>query len=246
MPSRPYDNVVRITSLLLWVPHAVGILINSIDNTPANQVKHLCYSILCIATTFFVSRRFTGDVLMLTMFFIGLLSELLVIGYTPSTEYFVPRNGWVIISGVQGLIAGILCKSKDSQEGRFHEVHSLGERMHVITPFTVGIWCAYVLMNGLGGLVQVFSSVFFCLALVGYGVIAYRALSWSGVFDMDLIAVVNHMFTTSFGVVFLVLLVTFVVVSYLAIPFAASLLELNGVLSSLGILVELVVYDNAA
>merc|ERR1712146_872100 len=128
--------------------------------------------------------------------------------------------------------------------GRYFEFHTMAERLYLVTPFTVGIWSAYLFMMGLEGFMSVISSVFFCLALVGYSVLGWRVLAWSGVLDMDLIEVVNHVFTTSFGVVFAGLVAAFVIVSYLAVPFATSLVQLNGVLSSLGILVEIVVYDN--
>lgn len=249
MPSRfdaaSLENVVKITSLLLWVPHIAGLVYNSIDAPFSAQLSTVAFGAVVFASTVVAAQKANGEMLMLVMFFTGLASELLSMGATESHNYVVPRNGWVVISGIQGLIAGILCKAKDMIDGRYFEYHTIAERLYLVTPFTVGIWSAYIFLMGFSGFMQVISSVFFCLALVGYGVIAWRICAWSGVLDMDLIQVVNHIFTTSFGVVFIGFVLTFVCVSYLAVPFVQSLLQLNGVLSSMGILVEMLVYDNA-
>uniref|UniRef100_A0A7S1QUL0 Uncharacterized protein n=1 Tax=Neobodo designis TaxID=312471 RepID=A0A7S1QUL0_NEODS len=240
------ENVVQFTSLLLWLPHLAGLAYNCIDAANSQRIMTAVFAAVIYTATVVAAKRAHGDALMLIMFCAGLGSELLGAGASDSTDYYVSRNTWIGISAVQGLFAGILCKAKDMMDGRYFEFHTIGERLYLVTPFTVGIWTAHLIMHGVvQGFSEVMSSVFFCLALVGYGVLTYRIVAWSGVLDMDLIAVVNHLFTTSFGVVFVGLAITFITVSYLAIPFVSSLLQLNGVLSSLGILVELVVYDNA-
>ena len=162
-----------------------------------------------------------------------------------SGAFIDSKNVWFTACALHGLFAGILCKAKDIQDERYYEHYTVTERLYLVVPYTLGIWWAYVWIGGTAGLVAVFKSIFFCLALCGYGVLTHRILDWSGVYGMDLISLVNKVFTSSFGVIVSLGVGTFVVVSFLAMPFLTALLQLNGVVSVLGILVEIVVYDLA-
>lgn len=243
------ESTIRITSVLLWVPQAVGLGWMALGQPPSAQVFLAVFALITIAVTHIVAVRCErGDWLTFIAWTVGLMSEVYGLGVShegDNPRYAVGRMVWVFVAALHGLISGILSKAKDLHEGRYFKGYSLTERLYIVVPFTIGQWFGYVLMNGWSGIIAVFGSIFLCLSTVGYGVLAYKVLAYFGVFDGDLISLVSKMFTTSFGVVFasLAAFVSFVV--YLAVPFFMTLLQLNALVSSVGILVERVVYDFA-
>ena len=94
-------------------------------------------------------------------------------------------------------------------------------------------------------MIKAFSSIFLCLATVGYGVVGYRIASYFGATEGDILHLVSKIFTTSFGAVFGGLIITVGFVIYLAIPFVEALLSMNAIVSSVGIVMELLLYDLA-
>ena len=240
-------RTIQIVSAILWVPYFVPVLYTVSQSTFTTQLTVGAFSLAVVLCTWLTAKFSSGDVLMVACALIGFFSEMLVIGEPGEghESVKVSKNIWFISSAVHGLFAGILCKAKDIQDERFYETYTVTERLYLVIPYTVGIWTAYVWMKGIAGFVAVFKSIFFALSLCGYGVLGHRVLQWSGVYGMDLIGLVNHLFTTSFGVVFSSLAGVALVAIYLAAPFVSSLLQLNAVVSALGILIEIVIYDLA-
>lgn len=239
-------KTISVVAALLWVPLFVPVMyVVSHSNNVAAQISTLAFSVVVLGSTWVTARLANGDVLMVLCALVGFLSELLVVGEPDSEGTRVSKNLWFLACAAHGLLSGILCKAKDIQDERYYDTYTVTERLYLVVPYTIGIWSAFVWMRGSDGLVEVFKSIFFCLALCGYGVLAHRVLQWSGVYGMDLIALINHLFTTSFGVVFTTLGLAGLAVVYLGAPFVQSLLSLNGVVSALGILVEIVIYDIA-
>ncbi|ESL11723.1 hypothetical protein TRSC58_00520 [Trypanosoma rangeli SC58] len=153
---------------------------------------------------------------------------------------------WVVVSMLQGIIGGILCKMKDIDEDRYYPTHAIGERLYVVLPFCTGQWLSFILRNGWRGIVVENLTILLSLAMVGYCVIGYKLLKQhTSLRRGDLIGFVEELLTTPFGVVFAVILLGSIFVTLLAIPFLKSLFSLNALVSSMGIVLEFIVYEVA-
>ncbi|KAF8280169.1 hypothetical protein TcYC6_0000810 [Trypanosoma cruzi] len=157
-----------------------------------------------------------------------------------------PRLLWIAVSMLQGIVGGILCKMKDIDEDRYYPTHAIGERLYVVVPFCTGQWLSFILQNGWRGIVVENLTILLSLAMVGYCVIGYKLLQeHTSLKKGDLIGFVEELLTTSFGVVFAVMLFGSIFVTLLAIPFLKSLFSLNALVSSAGIILEYIVYEVA-
>lgn len=242
------DSTLHIMSILLWTPHALSVFWLTLHSAEDNHVHfaHLIgLLILAVLTNILSTRVQAGDWLMGFAFLVGLISELQGLGTSSDPDMYISRRTWMGVSGLFGCISGVLCKAKDLQEGRYFEGYALGERLYMVMPFTIGLWTGYIVNNGWAGVFAVFSSIFVCLATVGYAVVVYRVIRYVGGFQGDLISLIDKIFTSSFGVVFSGLVVFIGFVVYLAVPFISALLELNALVTSVGIVTEVLIYDVA-
>lgn len=242
------ESTLHITSVLLWLPHALSIFwlsLHSETDSHVHTMHFFCLLFLAVCTNILSTRVQHGDWLMAFSFLVGLVSELQGLGTSSDPTMYLSRRTWMVVSGFFGCVSGVLCKAKDLQEGRYFEGHAIGERLYMVMPFTIGLWTGYIVNNGWQGVFAVFSSIFVCLATVGYAVVIYRIMRYLGGFQGDLISLIDKIFTTSFGAVFssMVIFVAFVV--YLAVPFMSALLELNALVTAVGIITEVLVYDVA-
>ncbi|KAG8342336.1 hypothetical protein ERJ75_001402000 [Trypanosoma vivax] len=170
----------------------------------------------------------------------SLPSSLLLLGTAESG----PRLSWIVVSMLHGTIGGFLCKLKDLQEDRYYPTHTVGERLYVTVPFCTGQWFYFVLYNGWWGFVVENITVLLVLAIVGYAVLSYKLFSTNNMLVRgDVVGFFHMLFTTSFGVVFAVVVTGNVIVTMLVIPFLKSLFSLNALVSSLGIVMEVIVYE---
>ncbi|MCP6059756.1 hypothetical protein NL388_31345, partial [Klebsiella pneumoniae] len=82
---------------------------------------------------------------------------------------------------------------------------------------------------------------------VGYGTLLHHFLRDKGVYsaNLDLIEFVNRLFTASFGYVMLVSSAIAVGMYYVVLPFVVSLAKQNTLVSAVGIIVEIAIYDLA-
>ncbi|RNF10123.1 uncharacterized protein Tco025E_06842 [Trypanosoma conorhini] len=157
-----------------------------------------------------------------------------------------PSLLWIAVAMLQGILGGILCKLKDIDEDRYYPTHAIGERLYVVVPFCTGQWLSFVLQNGWRGIVVENLTILLSLAMVGYCVIGCKLLrQHTSLRRGDLIGFVEELLTTSFGVVFAAMLLGSVFVTLLAIPFLKSLFSLNALVSSVGIVLEFIVYEAA-
>ncbi|EKF26325.1 hypothetical protein MOQ_009986 [Trypanosoma cruzi marinkellei] len=157
-----------------------------------------------------------------------------------------PRLLWIAVSMLQGIVGGILCKLKDIDEDRYYPTHAIGERLYVVVPFCTGQWLSFIIQNGWRGIIVENLTILLSLAMVGYCVIGYKLLQeHTSLKRGDLIGFVEELLTTSFGVVFAVMLFGSIFVTLLAIPFLKSLFSLNALVSSAGIILEYIVYEVA-
>ncbi|KEG06411.1 hypothetical protein DQ04_14061010 [Trypanosoma grayi] len=159
-------------------------------------------------------------------------------------DYEIPRFLWIAVAILQGVVGGMLCKLKDIDEDRYYPAHSIGERLYVVVPFCTGQWLSFILQNGWRGIVVENLTIVLSLGMVGYCVISYKLLrEHTSLARGDLIGFIAELLTTSFGVVFTALVLGSVFVTTLAIPFLKSLFSLNALVSSVGIVLELIVYE---
>ena len=237
------NKTITITSSLLWVPQSLVLLYMALDQEYSTQVVTLLFLTVTIATTIILATRFEhGEWLMAFSCLVGIVSEVYSLG-SGLSSFGVSRHVWVLAAAAHGLFGGILCKAKDVQDGKHFKHHTIAERLYMVIPFVIGQWTGLIFNNGWSAILSVFSTIFLCLSTVGYGVVAYRMLDHFGVLTGDLIGLVAKLFTTSFGVVFGVLFLFVSILVYLAIPFLDALLSLNALISSAGIVVEILVYD---
>mmetsp|Transcript_29894 Transcript_29894/g.34558 ORF Transcript_29894/g.34558 Transcript_29894/m.34558 type:complete len:252 (+) Transcript_29894:147-902(+) len=239
-------RTIRVTSVALWIPHVLVLLYIAahLQDTHAMLMTSL-YALVAIPVTYVVAVKFErGDCLMVLAWFIGLMSETRLFGFGPEILTDVPRWVWIAVATMHGVVGGILTKAKDMEEGRYFPGHTIAERLYVVVPFTIGQWCGFVLVNGWAGIVTVFSTIFLCLSTVGYGVVTWKLLVYFNL-SGDIIGLVSRLFTTSFGVVFGSLMACSSFVIYLAIPFLSSLMRMNALVSSMGIVFEILLYEVA-
>jgi hypothetical protein len=241
-------KAIRISALLMWLPHVAALIYTGAQGAvSATYAPFLGLQLLAaVGATYYSAVHLSGDYLMAISGLIGLLVEISGFGMGEDTSrYALPNNFWIAITAFHGLFAGILCKAKDIHDGRYYRGYSIAERLYVVFPFAIGLWFGYIVNHGWSGVWTVFISIFFCLTTVGYGVVAHRIMRWVGVFDADLIELITRLFTSSFGAVLFTLAGTLFAVVYLAVPFITALWSLNALISSVGIIVEVVVYDIA-
>ncbi len=241
--SPQLSTAVRSMSILLWVPQLLGLCYTLLGSSTQTIVVTIVYMTAIMAATVIVAARYSGDLLMVLMWLAGLSSELLNLGIPEDLQWALSRTVWIALFLVYGLISGMLCKAKDIQDERFQEGYSVVERLYLVVPFTVGQWTSYVLLNGWSGVFNVFCSIFLSLTTVGYGALLHRVLARHGVYRYDPIEFVSKIFTTSFGMVLTTVAGSVILVIYLAVPFLTVMMSLNAVMSSFGIIGELVMYD---
>eukprot|EP00744_Colponema_vietnamica_P014244 GILI01019944.1.p1 GENE.GILI01019944.1~~GILI01019944.1.p1 ORF type:complete len:265 (+),score=49.02 GILI01019944.1:83-877(+) len=240
------QRTIQFSSMLLWIPHVLACAYVTLGLSFSHAIVVWGLIPCVIAGTYFTGTRLDGDWLMALAATIGLCGEVFGLGSTSIHNTFeLSRNIWIAVSAAHGIIGGILCKAKDMEDGRYFAHHTISERLYVVIPFTIGQWTGFILMNGWQGLFKAFSSIFLCLATVGYGVVTYRLASYFGVTEGDVLLLVTKVFTTSFGAVFGGLAITVCFVIYLAIPFLDALLSMNAIVSSVGIVMEVLLYDLA-
>jgi hypothetical protein len=242
------ENAIRITSVLLWVPHVVALVFTAAMGalSPSYVPIFATQLILVMGVTYYAAMKLPGDWLMGVAAAAGLLVELSGFGIGEDTSrYELPNNLWIMISAAHGLFGGILAKAKDIHDGRYVAGHTIAERLYLVVPFAIGLWFGYVMTHGWSGVWVVFMSIFFCQTAVGYCVVVLRVVKWAGVFDVDLIQLITRLFTSSFGAVLMTLVVTLFLVVYIALPFMQALWSLNALVSTVGIIVEVIVYDLA-
>ncbi|CCD17063.1 unnamed protein product [Trypanosoma congolense IL3000] len=170
----------------------------------------------------------------------GAVSALL----TLSTSTEGSRLLWLAVSMLHGIIGGVLCKLKDVDEDRYYPTHDIGERLYVVVPFCTGQWLYFVLRHGWKGIVLENLTIILVLAIVGYTVLTYKLLMrYTPLAHGDVISFLSMLLTSSFGVVFTAVVVGNAFVTVLIIPFLKSLFSLNALVSSLGIVMEVIVYE---
>eukprot|EP00758_Cryptobia_borreli_P012134 Tbor_TRINITY_DN571_c0_g1::TRINITY_DN571_c0_g1_i1::g.23344::m.23344 len=238
------DQTIIFSSIFVWMPYIIPQLYMALSSWDLQAFAILfVISILGVLLTVYVATKHQGDWLMIIAFIYGVLGELIAVTLKP--EQILSRNAGMVVSAIQGVFGGILVRAKDIKEGCYYDTqtHTFADRLHFVIPFTIGQWMGFIVMNGWGGILKAFSSIFFCLATVGYGVVGYRIMLYFGIFKGDIIALVAKLFTTSFGVVFFSLVFSVTFCFYLAVPFISNLLALNAVMSSVGIIVEIMMYE---
>lgn len=241
--AKALEQTNLVTSLLLWVPHSLALFYLALGASLSVQLFLLLEVIATLGITVYVAHTLDGEWLMLISWLMGVIGELAGFGITEDPDWSLSRNIWIVVSLLHGVLGAILCKTKDIQDGRYYAHYSLSERLYIVVPFTMGQWMGFILTNGWSGIFKTFSSIFLCLSTVGYGVVAYRIMKYFGIFKGDVIGLIAKLFTTSFGVVFAGLSVSIAFAFYLAIPFIHTLLMLNAVVSSVGIVSEILLYD---
>lgn len=241
------DRIIKICSLIMWLPQALAMIYISLQpqNSWGSTLICTAWSAILISSTYFAATQTgsSGDWLMLISIGIGILTEVANFGLTgeaPTTD--APRVVWLIASAAHGLFAGILCKAKDLQELRFFAGYSIAERLYMVVPFTLGQWIGYVLAHGWSGIITVMSTIMLCLSTVGYGVFTFKIMRYFGI-TSDIMLNVEKLFTSSFGVVFTVVVLFGGFVIFLAVPFLDTLLSLNALISGVGIVMEFIIYD---
>ncbi|AAQ15740.1 uncharacterized protein TEOVI_000583700 [Trypanosoma equiperdum] len=151
---------------------------------------------------------------------------------------------WLGVSMLNGIIGGALCKLKDLDEDRYYPTLDLGARLYVVVPFCTGQWFYFLLRNGWRGILLENLTIIIVLAIVGYTVLTYKLLKkHTPLAHGDVIGCFCALLTTSFGVVFAAVLVGNIFFTVLVIPFLKSLFSLNALVSSLGIVMEIIVYE---
>jgi hypothetical protein len=208
------------------------------------------WAVVVSAAVFQVATRLSGEYLIAAFWLVGLVNEGCGIGYNqgrPAQGGRLPPLAWVVVSAFNGVIAGVLSKAKDVDDGHYRDDYHVSERLYVMVPYTVGVWTGHVVSNGWIGLMRVFASIFFSLATIGYGTLLHRFLRTRGVYsaNLDLIELVNRLFTASFGRVIAVVGFIGVTIWYIILPFALNLAEHNTLVSAVGIIIEIAVYDLA-
>lgn len=239
------NRAVNHLSLLFWSPQLVGVAYTLLGADLTTVAVITVYMTVTFAATHYVATHYGGDLLMVLMWLVGISSEVVNAGASADGQHTLPKKYWLLLFAIQGVFSGMLCKAKDVQDERFSPSYSVVERLYLVVPFTVGQWSAYVILNGLEGLVNVFFSIFISLATVGYGALVHRTLARRNVYKIDPVELVTNVLTTSFGVVLSALVAFSLLVVYLAIPFVSVLMNLNAVRSSFGIVTELMFYDLA-
>lgn len=255
-------NTLRLSALLLWVPHTLAslyVLATMQSATVSTFIYVLIFNLVAISLTYYVAvYKCYGDFLMIISWVLGVLNEFAWVAVFPDDDVAhvmrqQPLVGssdlrllWIVVSMLHGAIGGILCKMKDIDEDRYYPTHTIGERLYVVVPFCTGQWLSFILQNGWRGIVIENLTILLSLSMVGYCVVGYKLLQqhiqWK---KWDIIGIVEELFTTSFGVVFTVVVLSSIFVTLLAIPFLKSLFSLNVLVSSVGILLECVVYEVA-
>ncbi|ORC84970.1 uncharacterized protein TM35_000391440 [Trypanosoma theileri] len=240
-------------------------------NTTTSILHVLVFSLSVIAITYYVAvYKQCGDCLMIGSWVLGVFSDSIwnmaivdtgntfqeglstsssssslstidVSGSTPQNDFHLL---WIVVAMLHGAIGGLLCKLKDMDEDRYYPAHSIGERLYVVVPFCTGQWLSFVLKNGWRGIVVENLTILLSLGMVGYCVISYKLLQeHTSLMRGDLIGFLMELLTTSFGVVFAAVIFGSIFVTMLAIPFLKSLFSLNALVSSLGIVLEVIVYE---
>jgi hypothetical protein len=243
--SESIARTIQVTSLALWTPHVFVLLWLGFVSGKGSLGYMATWTATVVPVTYVTAVKLErGDCLMVLAWIVGFLSETSTFGFGQELLSEVPRWLWVAVALAHGSIGGVLCKAKDMEEGRFFPGHAIAERLYVVVPFTIGQWCGFVLTNGWSGAIAVLSTIFLCLSTIGYGVLTHKVLAY---FDItgDVIGLISRLFTTSFGAVFGSLVVFSSFVAYLAIPFLTSLMALNALVSSMGIVFEILLYEIA-
>lgn len=236
-------RTIQVTSLALWLPHACVLLWLGSVYGKGSLTYMAAWTATVLPVTYLTAVKMErGDFLMILAWAIGFLSESSAFGFGQELLAEVPRWLWVAVAIAHGVISGVLCKAKDMEEGRYFPGHALAERLYVVVPFTIGQWCGYVGVNGWSGVVTVLSTIFLCLSTIGYGVLTHKVMAYFEVTG-DIIGLISRLFTTSFGAVFGFLVAFSGFVAYLVIPFLSSLMALNTLVSSVGIVFEILLYE---
>jgi len=246
-------RAVRYISTCLVLPFALANLYTIASRTQFVWTEFLHITVwACVvaATFFFVATRLSGEYLIMTLWLVGLINESGDIGYNHRRQHEGDRLtplAWIFVAALNGLISGVLCKAKDIDDDHYTEDYNVSERLYLMVPYTVGVWTGHVVANGWIGLMHVFASVFFSLAAIGYGTLLHRFLKTRGVYsvNLDLIELVNQLFTASFGKVMVVSGAMALVIFYVVLPFALNLARQNTLVSAIGIIIEIVIYDLA-
>ena len=217
------------------------------DYHVSDALFHVGYFILTASTLAFVADKFPGEVMIATIFMIGLLNEIFDLGMNKAAYAAVTQGvGWVFVALTLGAVSGAICKAKDIIDGRFRKEYSFTERLYLMIPYVVGVWVGHILVARWGGLLTVFSSIFFLEAVVGYGIVALKIFRQHGVGQQgDLLSVFRTLANASFGKVFAFGILFSLVFFYMLAPSWSDLsLRLpHTLLSAVCIITEVAVYD---
>eukprot|EP00759_Apiculatamorpha_spiralis_P040302 PhF_6_TR38925/c0_g1_i2/m.58233 len=253
-------QVLLVSSTTLWTP-LLGVFIYTSATSPIefvhNTTSIICIGSLVIGMTVYSAMCASGDWLMLISALAGFLGD--VIGFhdtcygTPSSNpgttgeeehtRNVYRTRWLVGCLLFGMAAGILCKTKDIAEGRYSKRYYITERLYIVTPFAIGECAAHLLSCGWRGFLDVIYLNFLSLATVGFVLLVHHILKKAGLYGTDLIGALTTLFTSSFGVVAGVTGLTSASVYFVAIPMMQKLFNMNTLLSSFGIAMEVIFYD---
>lgn len=217
------------------------------DQHRYDALFHLGYFVFFATSLGLIADRFPGEFMLIAVFLIGLFNELFDVGMNKAAYAAVMNGfGWIFIAALLGFISGTFCKAKDIIDGRYRKEYSFTERLYLMVPYVVGVWVGHIVLAGWSGLWTVFSSIFFCEAVVGYGVLALKLLRQHGFgIQGDLLSVFRTLANASFGKVFFFGGIFSLIFFYLLAPSWWDLSQRlpHTVLSSVCIITEVATYD---
>jgi hypothetical protein len=243
-------KMLPILAALIVLPLSLSNVYEALSDGNGNYAAalvHVAYFGVVAVTFSVLASKFPGELMIVAMGVLGCLNELFDFGMNKAA-YEAVTNGfwWIFVAVAIGATSGAFCKAKDIVDYRFRRDHSYHDRLYLMAPYIIGVWVAHVMRVGWAGLLTVFSSVFFLLAVVGYGTLAWRLLRQSGVASSgDLLSIFRVLASASFGTVLAAAVAFSVVFFYLLTPIWLSMAKRlpHTLISGVCIVIEIVVYD---
>jgi len=242
-------------SVSLWMP-LLSVFVYTNFTSPVafvhNAVSVAALGITVACLTVYITLKASGDWLIFTSFLAGFVGDHLGFQDTCTPQSVEPLNVssrnqtrvmWLLGCLLFGMIAGVLSKAKDVADGRYSPRYFLSERLYIVAPFAIGEAVAHLWNCGWVAVLDVFVLNFLSLATVGFCLLVHRILQKAGVWNTDLIGAVMTLFQSSFGSVVGVVSVTLLSLFFVVIPMLQKLFEMNTLLSSFGIAMEIIFYD---
>eukprot|EP00760_Papus_ankaliazontas_P035774 PhM_4_TR8016/c0_g2_i1/m.68395 len=252
MPPRSLRTAMCAAAVVNWLPPLVAYVI-----TGGTHILFFTCAVAIVATlSVYISRTSNGDWLMLIAYILGILCDFYGFeSQCSNTALTVPKTDeekavrqwnrmvWLVASLATGVISALFCKTKDVYDGRYRRSYFATERLYVSLPAVLGECTAHLLACGWRGFTDVFAVTFLMLATVGMCLLIYRVLAQYGVFTTDLVGAIIKLFTSSFALVLFVVCVTLIAANLVVIPLLNKLFEMNTLLSSFGVAMEVLFYD---